>query len=65
MKFFIILSLLLLLPSTGALASSSLLTCEDFEFLSGGLEKVEDLDQITRVEILREFIKGTDPKCFS
>ena len=64
MKFFIILSLLFL-PSTGALASSSLLTCEDFEFLSGGLEKVEDLDQITRVEILREFIKGTDPKCFS
>ena len=64
MKFFIILSLLLL-PSTDALASSSLLTCEDFEFLSGGLEKVEDLDQITRVEILREFIKGTDPKCFS
>ena len=64
MKFFIILSLLLL-PSTGALASNSYLTCEEYEYLAGGLEKVEDLDQITRVEILREFIKGTDPKCFS
>lgn len=64
MKFFIILSLLFL-PSTGALASHSYLTCEDFEFLSEGLDQVEDMDQITRVEILREFIKGTDPKCFS
>ena len=64
MKFFIILSLLFL-PSTGALASNSLLTCEEYEYLAGGLEQVEDLDQITRVEILREFIKGTDPKCFS
>ena len=64
MKFFIILSLLLF-PSTGALASHSYLTCEEYEYLAGGLEQVEDLDQITRVEILREFIKGTDPKCFS
>ena len=64
MKFFIILSLLFL-PSTGALASSSLLTCEEFEYLAEGLEQVVDLDQITKVEILSEFIKGTDPNCFS
>ena len=66
MRFIIIFISLLLPLDTDAIASDHhVLTCEEFEYLSEGLEEVEDLEQSIKVELLGELINATDPKCFS
>ena len=66
MRLLIILTSLLFPMSPSALADgrTHYLTCEDYDYLSRNLRDVE-MDQSTKVELLREFIESTDPECFS
>ena len=66
MRLLIILTSLLFSMSPSALADgrTHYLTCKDYDYLAGNLRDIE-MDQSTKVELLREIIESTDPKCFS
>jgi hypothetical protein len=42
----------------------NLLTCSDYDFLIEGLNRA-NIDAATKLDLMYEFMKSTDEKCFS
>ena len=62
MKFLLLL-IALSLPFPVMSGEQSYLTCEDYEWISEGVERA-NMDESTKAEVRLEVIMATDPTCF-